>query len=194
MSQKNSLQELTIKNNFMFAAVMMDPQNCQELLELILNIPISYVKVDTERSLVYDPRYRGIRMDVYVQDENNTRFDVEMQVRTDCIEKRSRYYHSHMDMDALRSGTEYELLPDSYVIFICDFDPVGAGKWGNVICGWNWRCAMKELQEELKEEPRASSSGWRRAYWIFCRIWARCPKSCVRGFCPSGMLRCCRSF
>ena len=58
MSQKNSLQELTIKNNFMFAAVMMDPQNCQELLELILNIPISYVKVDTERSLVYDPRYR----------------------------------------------------------------------------------------------------------------------------------------
>ena len=129
MSQKNSLQELTIKNNFMFAAVMMDPQNCQELLELILNIPISYVKVDTERSLVYDPRYRGIRMDVYVQDENNTRFDVEMQVRTDCIEKRSRYYHSHMDMDALRSGTEYELLPDSYVIFICDFDPVGAGKY-----------------------------------------------------------------
>ena len=155
MSQKNSLQELTIKNNFMFAAVMMDPQNCQELLELILNIPISYVKVDTERSLVYDPRYRGIRMDVYVQDENNTRFDVEMQVRTDCIEKRSRYYHSHMDMDALRSGTEYALLPDSYVIFICDFDPVGAGKWGNVICGWNWRCAMKELQEELKEELRA---------------------------------------
>ena len=85
MSQKNSLQELTIKNNFMFAAVMMDPQNCQELLELILNIPISYVKVDTERSLLYDPRYRGIRMDVYVRDENNTRFDVEMQVRTDCI-------------------------------------------------------------------------------------------------------------
>ena len=81
MSQKNSLQELTIKNNFMFAAVMMDPQNCQELLELILNIPISYVKVDTERSLLYDPRYRGIRMDVYVRDENNTRFDVEMPVQ-----------------------------------------------------------------------------------------------------------------
>ena len=81
MSQKKSLQELTIKNNFMFAAVMMNPQNCQELLELILNIPISYVKVDTERSLLYDPRYRGIRMDVYVRDENNTRFDVEMPVQ-----------------------------------------------------------------------------------------------------------------
>ena len=129
MSQRKSLQELTIKNNFMFAAVMLDPQNCQELLELILNIPISRVKVDAEKSLVYDPRYRGIRMDVYVKDENNTCFDVEMQVRTDSIEKRSRYYHSHMDMDALQRGLEYELLPDSYVIFICDFDPVGAGKY-----------------------------------------------------------------
>ena len=74
MSQKKSLQELTIKNNFMFAAVMMDPQNCQELLELILNIPISYVKVDTERSMLYDPRYRGIRMNVYVQDGHHTIF------------------------------------------------------------------------------------------------------------------------
>ena len=129
MSQRKSLQELTIKNNFMFAAVMLDPQNCQELLELILNIPISRVKVDAEKSLVYDPRYRGIRMDVYVKDENNTCFDVEMQVRTDSIEKRSRYYHSHMDMEALQRGLEYELLPDSYVIFICDFDPVGAGKY-----------------------------------------------------------------
>ena len=52
-----------------------------------------------------------------------------MQVRTDSIEKRSRYYHSHMDMEALQRGLEYELLPDSYVIFICDFDPVGAGKY-----------------------------------------------------------------
>ena len=75
---RKTYQELEFKDAFMFAAVMMDPQNCQELLELILNIPISYVKVDTERSLVYDPRYRGIRMDVYVRDENNTRFDVEM--------------------------------------------------------------------------------------------------------------------
>jgi hypothetical protein len=27
------------------------------------------------------------------------------------------------------TGTEYEELPDSYVIFICDFDPVGLGKY-----------------------------------------------------------------
>ena len=28
-----------------------------------------------------------------------------------------------------RTGTEYEELPDSFVIFICDFDPFGGGKY-----------------------------------------------------------------
>ena len=34
-----------------------------------------------------------------------------------------------MDMDILLSGKEYEELPGSYVIFICDFDPLGAGRY-----------------------------------------------------------------
>jgi hypothetical protein len=34
-----------------------------------------------------------------------------------------------MDMECMLTGTEYEELPDSYVIFICDFDPVGLGKY-----------------------------------------------------------------
>jgi hypothetical protein len=34
-----------------------------------------------------------------------------------------------MDMECILTGTEYEELPDCYVIFICDFDPVGLGKY-----------------------------------------------------------------
>ena len=37
--------------------------------------------------------------------------------------KRSRYYHSQIDMELLFAGEDYETLPDAYVIFICDFDP-----------------------------------------------------------------------
>ena len=29
-------------------------------------------------------------------------------------------------MDALLTGTDYNELPDTYVIFICDYDPVGS--------------------------------------------------------------------
>jgi len=43
--------------------------------------------------------------------------------------KRARYYHSQMDMDVLECGHEYSELPTAYVIFICDFDPFGEGKY-----------------------------------------------------------------
>lgn len=61
-----------------------------------------------------------------------------MQVlRKPAIEKRARYYHGQIDMEILLSGLSYKELPDTYVIFICDFDPYGKGKYRytrKVIC------------------------------------------------------------
>src|SRR5699024_1891853 len=62
--------------------------------------------------------------------EKNTHYNVEMQVsRKSKPGKRSRYYHSQIDMDLLLSGHDYAELPDAYVIFICDFDPFGRKKY-----------------------------------------------------------------
>ena len=53
-----------------------------------------------------------------------------MQVlKQPALGRRSRYYQSHMDMDLLVKGCNYAELPDSYVIFLCDFDPFGKGKY-----------------------------------------------------------------
>ena len=52
-----------------------------------------------------------------------------MEKRKTALERRNRYYHSQIDMELLLSGMEYEKLPDSYVIFICDFDPFGREKY-----------------------------------------------------------------
>ena len=49
---KKTIHDLTISSNFMFAAVMLDPENCKDLLERALGIPIDHVEVDTEKSLV----------------------------------------------------------------------------------------------------------------------------------------------
>ena len=119
MSQKKSLQELTIKNNFMFAAVMMDPQNCQELLELILNIPISYVKVDTERSMLYDPRYRGIRMNVYVQDGHHTIFrnTAERTGKKCRLQESVRQVRASRDVEALQKLLKIAARADSIEAF-----------------------------------------------------------------------------
>ncbi len=130
MMKKKTLKELTIKNNFMFGAVMCDEENCKEFLEMVLQISIERVEVSKEKSIVYHPEYKGVRLDVYAKDEHNTHFNVEMQaIRKKALGKRARYYHSQIDMELLRSGDDYTKLPDAYVIFICDFDPFGENKY-----------------------------------------------------------------
>lgn len=121
-------KDLTIRDAFMFAAVMSDPEICRRVLELAIGIPIAEVHVQTEKTMVYHSEYHGVRLDVYAADEARTRFNVEMQVSLQkYLPKRGRYYHAQLDMDALRTGESYETLPNTYVIFICDFDPFTDG-------------------------------------------------------------------
>ena len=129
MSRRKTLKELTIKDPFMFAAVMSREGNCRELLELILGIPLARIDVIAEKTMVYHPAFHGVRLDVYARDDINRRFDIEMQIATTSIEKRTRYYHSQIDMDLLKTGHPYEELSETYVIFICDYDPFGDGKY-----------------------------------------------------------------
>ncbi|MCI8577538.1 MAG: Rpn family recombination-promoting nuclease/putative transposase [Lachnospiraceae bacterium] len=149
MEKRKTLQELTIKDNFMFAAVMMDPENCRRFLELALEIPLERVEVSYEKSIVYHPEYKGIRLDVFARDEENTYYNVEMQVARDALEQRSRYYHSQMDMEQLLNVTAYAELPDVYVIFICDFDPLGGRKY---------RYTMEHVCREVPELPYRDGS------------------------------------
>ena len=81
MRRKHRLKELTIKDNFMFGAVMMDENNCKGLLERVLEIPIDRVEVSREKSIVYHPEYKGVRLDVYAKDECQSHYNVEMQVK-----------------------------------------------------------------------------------------------------------------
>jgi len=141
------LQGLTIKDNFMFAATMLEEENCRALLECIFLRRIERVDISYEKSIVYHPEYKGVRLDVFCVDEKNTHFNVEMQVADKEIKKRARYYHSQVDMEILLAGAEYEELPDSYVIFICDFDPFGYGKYCYTV-----KHSFKEVPEQDYED------------------------------------------
>jgi predicted transposase/invertase (TIGR01784 family) len=93
----------------------------------VLGITIERVEiVENERAITPELGSKGIRMDVYVADGEGTVYDVEMQkVNPNNLEKRSRYYLSANDMDCIGEGVPYEGLRDSYVIFVCLFDPLG---------------------------------------------------------------------
>ena len=118
-------QKLTIKDAFMFAAVMSDAGQCRRLLEMTLDIRVLEVTVVAEKTMVYHPEYHGVRLDVLAEEHGTKRrFNVEMQVKAPAeLPRRTRYYHSQMDMDLLAAGMDYADLPNTYVIFICDFKP-----------------------------------------------------------------------
>ncbi len=100
MKKRKTLQDLTIKDNFMFGAVMQVEENCRGFLEMVLGFPIERVVISTEKSIIYHPEYRGIRLDVYAMDEHRAHYNIEMQMRKKrVLGKRSRYYHSQIVME-----------------------------------------------------------------------------------------------
>ena len=99
-------------------------------MENILNIKIrDIVYVDYEETIQMTAKSKGIRLDIYVEDDNNTVFNLEMQTTTyKELPKRSRYYQGVIDLNMIEKGEPYDILKESYVIFICTFDFFGKNK------------------------------------------------------------------
>ena len=69
-------------------------------------------------------------MDVFVEDDTGKVYDIEMQCLNkgeDDLSLRASYYQSLLQIEMLEKGAAYTELHPSYVIFICTFDPYGAG-------------------------------------------------------------------
>ena len=119
MSPKRKLKNLTFKDVFIFGAAMCDTEVCRGVLEQALEMEIEQVIIDKEKSIIYNPEYKGVRLDIIAKDEQRTRYNIEMQIRSKpALGKRTRYYHSQIDMELLESGLDYKFLPDAYVIFV----------------------------------------------------------------------------
>ena len=117
-------EELEIKDDFMFAKVMRDKKLCKKLLERLLQTKIrDIVYLEEQKSINIEKDAKSIRLDVYIE-EGNRVFDLEMQT-TDKrnLPKRSRYYQGMIDLNTIEKGENYKKLKESYVIFICTFDP-----------------------------------------------------------------------
>ncbi len=125
---RKRFKDLNLNSSFLFAALFSDPEACKMLLEILLDRKISKVNVKTENSILLSSDARCIRLDVNARDEFNVNYDIEAQ-NTDegNIVKRARYYQAEMDVAELKPGDDFNRLPDSYVIFICTFDPFGEG-------------------------------------------------------------------
>ena len=122
----------------------------------ILNLKIKSVSYP-EREKTIDARIdsKGIRLDVYVEDDKHRSFDIEIQLTdNDDLAKRMRYYHSLIDLDKLHKGksVKYKSLGESYVIFICTFDVFGYGYQVydfDIVCKRNAEIKLNDLTHRI---------------------------------------------
>jgi predicted transposase/invertase (TIGR01784 family) len=111
----------------MFGYILRDPEICKTLLETLLEIQIDrleYPELQKSISTFYESK--GVRLDVYVKNSNRV-FDIEIQNDFQiALPRRTRYYQSMIDMDDLLKGADYSELKESFIIFVCQFDPFKA--------------------------------------------------------------------
>jgi len=129
-------EELELKDDFMFGLIMHDPKYVKPFLEMILKIKIrKVVYPQSQKSIDLSANAKAIRLDVYVEDDQNTVFNLEMQTSDNRnLPKRMRYYQGVIDLNILQKGQDYTKLKKSYVIFICTFDPFGEGRHIYTFC------------------------------------------------------------
>ena len=72
---------------------------------------------------------RSIMLDDYASDSHGKKYDMEIQRSDHGADKhRARYHSSAIDVENLRSGQEFEELPETYTIFITENDVFSRGK------------------------------------------------------------------
>ena len=132
MSFNKPYEFLTIKDQFMFGKIAADPKNAEIILSSLLNRNISLSASETEHRIQLLSEKKYVQLDLLAIGEDGTNYDAEMQNRSSNqdrqkeLPKRSRYYQCMLDGQMLDAGKDYLELANTFIIFICDFDPFGA--------------------------------------------------------------------
>ena len=115
----------------MFAAVMENTEFLRPLLEFILGVKIKKIEfTEPQKTEKKGYQSKGVRLDLYVVDENGNIYNVEVQTTNERhLPKRMRYYQSIIDISILNPGDSYNELRKSFVIFICNYDPFERGRY-----------------------------------------------------------------
>lgn len=98
------------------------------ILRIIMDMPDLNVQTIHIEDTIPSLQGRGVRLDVHAIDTTGKEYDIEVQ-RSDkgASQKRARFNSSMLDINSLQSGDDFELLPETYVIFITEHDVLKHG-------------------------------------------------------------------
>ena len=130
-NKQKEFDELSFTDDFMFCKVLVNnPDICKELVEMIVGRKVkTIVNPDNQKTIDMTSDGKGVRLDVYFEDQENVVYNIEMQTTNPGnLPKRSRYYQGVIDLNIIEKGADYSELKDNYIIFICTSDVIGKGR------------------------------------------------------------------
>lgn len=106
----------------------------RNILECILQRKIRRLTVIPQKPWPGEnPEKHGIRLDVYLDEEDGELFDIEPDNNSstndvNALPRRVRFYHAKIDAGNLAAGEDYSKLRNVVVIFITTYDPLGMNR------------------------------------------------------------------
>ena len=101
------------------------------ILECILQRRIGHLTIVPQKVWYgEEPKGHGVRLDVYLDEEDGEIFDMEPDNNGGAdsvatLPRRVRFYHAKIDAGNLTAGDDYSTLRNVVVIFIATYDPFG---------------------------------------------------------------------
>ena len=133
-----TLEELNLVDDFLVNSLtshkIYGEQSARYILECILHRQIGKLTVVPQRFFCGEnTETHGIRLDVYLDEENGEIFDIEPDQNDGkeeivSLPRRVRFYHAKIDAGNLTAGDTYGSLRNVIVIFITTYDPFGLNR------------------------------------------------------------------
>lgn len=80
LKREEQWENLTLGNDFIFGKVMENPKLCKTMLERLLKLRIRKLEYpERQKSIEITLAGKGIRLDIYVEDDENIVYNVEIQ-------------------------------------------------------------------------------------------------------------------
>lgn len=132
------LEEMNLMDDFLVNSLMSHKEYGEAASKIILGRitrrVLGHLTVVPQKVYVgEDPESHGVRMDVYLDEQDGDIFDIEPDRNCGkddikALPRRVRFYHAKIDAGNLESGEDYSHLRNVVVIFITSYDPFGRNR------------------------------------------------------------------
>lgn len=129
--RRAAVMRMRVVDDTFFERFIDDPGACEELIQTVLDNPRIRIKPETlvPQKSVHFVANHSVRVDAYVEDENDIVYNIEIQRFDNCNHvKRVRYSASAITVSGLYPGDTYEDVRNVIVIYISEFDIFGLGR------------------------------------------------------------------